>query len=192
MLYNWLIEIFKDSAFYLLVIVMREQGFSFIELLITIAIVGVVAGMGMAVYGQYQQRAYNTNALQQGLQLRTAFEAALSDSSDLTELLFNANRTFEYSIDGTLTCVTANCGAFDLDNLLRAFSPQRGVKLLMNIGTNQSYSIQVGHCRALLLDGAQYDGWFISDNQASYRVGFATDPDEVSQCKDVIAGIPLS
>ena len=171
-----------------------QSGFSLVELLITIATVSTLSGIGLAVYAQYQERAYNSMALQQGMHLRTAFEAGISSSGSLGSSVFADNPALEFSIDGTLTCVSS-CGGIDVNTLFPGYpSPGTpGIKIAMNLFENtQSYQIQTGHCKALIADNSSYDGWLISDEQASSRVSIPTDSGEVSQCATVLSGATLT
>ena len=168
------------------------SGFSLIELLITIATVAALCGIGLAVYAQYQQRAYNSTALQEAVQLRTAFEAGLSDRSNLGSTVFANNPALQFSIDGTLSCLSS-CDDIDLNQLFPGFLGSAGVKVFFNLfDSTQSYQIQSGHCKALTSDGTNYDGWLVSDQQASARVAIPTDSDEISQCAAVLAGGALT
>ena len=103
-----------------------QFGFSLVELLITIATVAALTGVSLSVYSQYQSRAYNSTALQQGVQIRTALEAGLSDRGSLGSTAYANNPSLEYAIDGTLTCVSG-CDDIDPTALLSGFVPNRGV-----------------------------------------------------------------
>jgi type II secretory pathway pseudopilin PulG len=167
---------------------LSKSGFSLVELLITVATVSALSGIGIAVYAQYQERAYNSNALQQGVQLRTAFEAGLSDRGSLGSTVFANNPALEFSIDGTLSCVSS-CDDITPNQLFPGFVSTPGTRIFFNLfDSTQSYQIQSGHCRALTSDEANYDGWLVSDRQSSARVAIPIDPDEVSQCANVLAG----
>ena len=171
---------------------LRQSGFSLIELLITIATVSALSGIGLAVYAQYQQRAYNSTALQQGMNLRTSFEAGLSDRSTLGSTIFTNSPALEFAIDGTLSCVSG-CDGITPSSLFPGYVADRGVKIFFDLfDSTQSYQIQVGHCKALTSDDSSYDGWRVSDQQASDRVAIPVDAGEVSQCSAVLAGGALS
>jgi type II secretory pathway pseudopilin PulG len=71
---------------------------------ITTTIVTVIAGIGLSIFSQYQHRAYLSTALSQGMNLRMAFEAALSDQGSLASTVFASNPALEFNIDGTTSC----------------------------------------------------------------------------------------
>ena len=169
-----------------------QSGFSLVELLITISTVVALVGIGLSVYAQYQERAYNANALQQGMQIRTAFEAALSDRGSFGSSVFVDNPMLNFSIDGTLACVSG-CGGIMPESLFPGYVHNPGISMYFNLFENtQSYQIQVGHCRALSDDGTDYDGWLVSDQAAASRVNIAADPSEIAQCAPVLAGETLT
>jgi type II secretory pathway pseudopilin PulG len=177
------IEIMKIHPFFK----KRQLGFSLVELLITVATISALTGIGLAVYSQYQQRAYNSNALQQGMNLRTSFEAGLTDRSALGSTVFSNNPSTSYSIDGTLAC--SGCDDFSAADLYPGFIHQPGVKIIMSLfDLTQSYQIQVGHCKAPTADRSSFDAWQISDQDASIRVALPDSDGELDQCAVVLAG----
>mgnify|MGYP002079187822 CR=1 FL=1 len=164
-----------------------QRGFSLVELLITVATVSALTGIGLAVYSQYQQRAYNSNALQQGMNLRTSFEAGLTDRSTLGSTVYTNNPSISYSIDGSLAC--SGCDSFAPTDLYPGFIHQPGVKIIMSLfDLTQSYQIQVGHCKAPTADRSSFDAWQISDQDASIRIALSDADGELDQCAVVLAG----
>jgi type II secretory pathway pseudopilin PulG len=175
----------------------RESGFSFVELLLTMVLLVVLAGLSMAVYTQYQARAYNSTALQQGLQMRTAFEAGLATQSSAAAAILLNTFNITYQIDGDLSCVgcaaatpvIANNGA----DLLAGFEHMDGVSVSMQVSdATQGYTINAGHCKAMLNNGEDYDGWVVSDQQASYRLALSAPAGAATACAVVMNGADFS
>ena len=171
----------------------KQTGFAFIELLVTFLVVSALAGVSIAVYAQYQERAFSSIALQQGLQLRTGFEAGLAGQSALGANIFNDNLVFSYDIDAELSCTGCDTiiPAIPVPaTVFPGFVAQRGLRIFMNTFSNQTYQIYSGHCRFTTADNSNYEGWLVSDQSASVRIAFATagQAAEVEQCQDVIAG----
>ena len=163
-----------------------QLGFSLVELLSTIAVSVTLAGVSMAVYVQYQDRAYLSASLQQGVQLRTAFEAGLSGQSSLGSSIFNENRNFQFQIDGSESC--DNCSGYSFGDIFVGFSPQRGVGLNFSVADTQSYTITAAHCRNAIDGTESADGWIVSDEQASVAAAISMAADHLGACSDVLAG----
>ena len=164
----------------------KEFGFSLVELLSTIAVSATLTGVSMAVYVQYQDRAYLSASLQQGVQLRTAFEAGLSGQSSLGSSIFNENRNFQFLIDGTQSC--DNCTGYSFSDVFVGFSPQLGVGLNFSVADTQTYAISTAHCRNAIDGTESADGWIVSDEQASVAAAISMSADHLAACSDVLAG----
>lgn len=76
-----------------------EQGFSLVELLVSVAIVGILSGLGVSNFSEYRKNAYNLTALSALGDLRTA---TLAISDDVRQKRINKA--------GAVT--TANCSQF--------------------------------------------------------------------------------
>ncbi len=59
----------------------RENAFTLIELLVTVAILGILAAIGMAAFGQYRARGNDANANQDLRSAATAQEAQYVDTA---------------------------------------------------------------------------------------------------------------
>lgn len=62
---------------------MQNKGFTLIELLVTVAIIGIMASMSIAIYEEYRLRARISVAAQELINVRTAFYAFLIENDEL-------------------------------------------------------------------------------------------------------------
>ena len=103
----------------------NEQGFTLVELLVTVAIIGILASIAIPQFSSYRERAYDSSALSDLRNIVTAQEAYYIDSEtyhSCTTTDCTANLP-GYNVSGTV-CVnastapggqsfTANAGSFN-------------------------------------------------------------------------------
>lgn len=95
----------------------NEKGFTFIELLIVIAILGILAGLAVGQLMAYRTKSYNTVA-----------ESDLRNAATAQEAYYTLNQTYSSDV-GNLT----------------GFSPSQGVYLDVNGTSSQAYTMAAHH-----------------------------------------------
>ena len=67
-----------------------QKGFTLIELMIVVAIIGILAAIAIPQFSSYRQKAYNSAAQSDIKNMKTGFEAYMSDNQSYpTTLVFN-------------------------------------------------------------------------------------------------------
>lgn len=115
----------------------RRAGFTLIELMIVVAIVGILVAVGVPMYGQYQVRAHRSAGQQYMMQLANKQEQYMMDARQYTNSVATlgvgspATNRYTFAID-IATCAPQPCftitatpttpaqvpdGALTLDNL---------------------------------------------------------------------------
>ncbi len=60
----------------------KEKGFTLVELLIVIAIIGILAAIAIPQYSKYRQRAFNSAALSDLRNFKTSMETYYADNQE--------------------------------------------------------------------------------------------------------------
>ena len=86
----------------------NQTAFSLIELLVTISIVSILAGLSIASYLEYKNVVYQEVALQHCSNLRKSLEGGIIADNGFT--FFDTNRSMQFEPDGTFKCNTGCTG----------------------------------------------------------------------------------
>ena len=112
----------------------RETGFTLIELMVAVAIIGVLASLGLTHFSVYQDNAFHTIAKAELHNARTALNARNIEDSDYNLIFIYVNN------DASIDSVTAG---ESLDSILPGYEHTRGVTLFLSAyGDN---SVMTGH-----------------------------------------------
>ena len=87
----------------------RESGFSLIELLVSVAIVGILSSISVASFSEYKRKTHIVAAENNVRMLRTAFEAK-DTTLDSTGLVYLTHRRFGGTMAGPLHRTTLTPG----------------------------------------------------------------------------------
>ena len=101
----------------------NQKGFTLVELLVTVAIIGVLASMAIPLYSLYKKKAYNAMALSD---LRNAFTAQEAYYIDHGEY--------------------RSCSGTSCDLVLPGFAHSKGVEMDMTAGGDNAFIDEVTSC----------------------------------------------
>lgn len=112
----------------------NRKGFTLVELLIAVAIVGILAAIAIPQFGAYRRRAYNAAANSDMRNIRTAEEAMFAEYQDYGSALVNiSNITLVGATAGTSQTVPLTYGVYT------------GAKVFPSDGRNVSYTATAKH-----------------------------------------------
>ena len=87
----------------------RTAGFTLIELMVTVAIIGIIAAVGYPQYSQYVVRAKRSAATQLMMKIASREEQYMLDARAYTAALTGASSVGLAATDDNFTCTAAQC-----------------------------------------------------------------------------------
>ena len=151
-----------------------EKAFTLIELLVTIAIVGILASLSVAIFSEYKSKSYDAIAIQQGHDAMVSLAAANTEGPRHCE--------FTYRINGN---VSYGSGSGNISQCLPGFTHQRGTALVVrsnqpNLGANANSTNLIVCNEKGTRDNGIHTTFFFSDRiggfQKLYSTSSYTDP----------------
>ncbi len=121
-----------------IIVLKSNQGFSLVELLVTVTILGILASLSVSNYNDYKARVYDTYAISAINNMRISFEAMPPIKQNNPPAVATVNFTFNPS--GAASCTSTNatpaCSSTDLtviNNYLPGYSHPLKVVLSLSI-----------------------------------------------------------
>ena len=119
-----------------------NAGFTLVELLVTVGILGILSSLAIGNFNNYRRRANDSLAIQQLVNFQTSYQAGFID-----------NPTFNpFEVGGSITFdVNGNSNTFGFlppaDSMLPGFIHQEGVALFFGLASSSDSSIlHAAHC----------------------------------------------
>jgi len=128
-------------------------------LLVTVAIIGILASIAVPMFKDYKYAAYDAVAKSQAYNMRTAMNVFLNDNPNLdldTKIEFIIAKSETPSISGTTS--------FTIDELLPGFVHDAETALLGSYSPDSHHGGEVVHCKGRLDadEGSTQSGWMFS------------------------------
>lgn len=135
---------------------MREKGFTLIELIVTVTIVGILASLSVSLFDEYRKKAYNAIALSWGHDLEVSMETQIADHGSASTLLTHLEGLGYSVANGGSTSKQKSSDWDTFGSVLFANAPAGSNEDLVGVAdlSSSGYSISYGHCKATSLQGA--------------------------------------
>ncbi len=156
-------------------IYINNKAFTLVELLVTVAIIGILASISVALYDQYRLRAYEAETSTHALNFRTSLNAGVIQGKGFSQILVTVSPSITNG--GQVFAIPLNSVNFttnDWQNYLPGYTPVPYIKIQGQLYPNSTSSAVMSYvvsinCKAI--KNSQFYSYQFSSVVASNGVG---------------------